>query len=216
MKRLTYLFIALIALLITSAAAISAQSTDRDNPTPLNSSEVSGSFGDHQEDGNKEIFYSFTAGPGELTITFDVKRRNRDDGAGVSFELLPRSGSSTALLCCEGVQSGDGGTGREVASVKLTKRQMVILHITNGSNGGCTFDVRLSGAASFGGSTVGGYNDNNDNDRGRGDIGNVQGRGNRGGEQVDVPSSGILHIRMKNGTSQDIVLSRVRNITIRQ
>src|SRR5258707_15784717 len=135
MKRSNYLILAILALILTAAAGTSfAQSTDRDNPTPMSSSEVSGSFGDHQKDGNKEVFYSFTAGPGELTITFDVKRRNRDDMAGFSFELLPANGSSTAILCCEGAQSGDGGTGREVANVKLTRRQTVILHITNVSN----------------------------------------------------------------------------------
>ena len=35
------------------------------------------------------------------------------------------------------------------------------------------------------------------------------------GETVNVPENGILHIRMKNGTSQDIDLSRVRNISVR-
>lgn len=213
MRSPNQIFIALFALVFALAvASVSAQSSDRDNPTPLGSDEISGSFIDHQRDNNKEIFYSFTAGPGELTITFDVKNRSRGDMASMAFELLPRNGSSTALLCCEGAQSGDGGTGREVANVRLTKRQTVILHITNASVGGGTFHVRLSGAsASFGGSDSRGNegrgdNDGNDNGRGRG----------RGGEPVDVPSTGILHIRMKNGTVQDIDLGRVRDISIRQ
>lgn len=206
-----YLPFAIFALILAAAGSAFAQSSDRDNPIPLNSSELSGILDDHQRDGNKEAFYSFTAGPGELTITFDVKRRNRGDGAAVTFELLPANGSSTALLCCEGVQSGDGGTGREVANVKLTRRQTVILHITNGSNGGGTYTVRLSGASvSFGGSTAGGNegrgdNDGNENGRDRGDR----------GEKVSVPSSGILHIRMKNGTVQDIDLSLVRSVSVR-
>jgi len=211
MKYPRFLIFAIFSVILTFAAGTSfAQSTDRDNPTPLNSSEVSGVFGDHQQDGNKEIFYSFTAGPGELTITFDIKRRSRDDGmAGVSFELLQRNGSSSApLICCEGVQTGDGGTGREVASVKLVRRQAVILHITNASNGGGTFNVRLTGGAtSFEAPATGGYGVGNDN--------NEPERGYRGNDRIDVPTSGTLHIKMKNGTTQDINLNRVSSISVR-
>jgi len=209
MKRSIFVILAIFAIILVATGISFAQSTDRDNPTPMNSSELSGSFGDHQEDGNKEIFYSFTAGPGELTVTFDVKRRSQGDMASMAFELLPRNGSSTALLCCEGAQSGEGGTGREIATVKLTKRQTVILHITNASIGGGSFHMRLSGATSFGGSSTNssGSNDSNDNE---------PVRGSREGDHVSVPASGILHIKMKNGTSQDIDLSRVRNISVRQ
>jgi len=205
------LIFCIFSVILTCAAGTSfGQSTDRDNPTPLNSSEVSGVFGDHQQDGNKEIFYSFTAGPGDLTITFDIKRRSRDDGmAGVSFELLRRNGSSSApLLCCEGVQTGEGPTGREVATVKLVRRQAVILHITNASNGGGTFNVRLSGAAtSFETPTSGSYGGGND-------TYNQPERGNRY-DRIDVPASGTLHIKMKNGTTQDINLDRVSTISVR-
>ena len=206
MKQPKFLLLAILALILATSA--SAQSSDRDNPTPISSGDITGIFIDHQKDNDKENFYSFIAGPGELTITFDVKRRSQGDMASISFELLGRNGSSTALLCCEGAQSGEGGTGREIASVKLAKRQTVILHLTNASVGGGSFHVRLSGATSFsGGSTDGGgYNDNGDNG---------PGRGNRGGDPISVPANGILHIRMKNGTTQDIDLSRVSNISVR-
>ncbi|MEP6848766.1 MAG: hypothetical protein ABI999_07905 [Acidobacteriota bacterium] len=213
MKHSHFLIFSILSVILSLAVVSSfGQSTDRDNPTPLSSSEISGVLDDHQRDGNKETFYSFTAGPGEVTITFDVKRRNRDSGAGVAFEVLPRNGSSTPLLCCEYVQSGDGGTGREVATLKLARRQVVILHITNASNGGGSFTARLSGATSFGGSTSGGgYGDVSDNDND-----NSRGRGDRdSSNKIDVPATGMLHIRMKNGTSQDIDLSRVRNISVR-
>jgi hypothetical protein len=97
--------------------------------------------------------------------------------------------------------------------LELPRRQTVILHTTNGPVGGGTFRVRISGANSFSGSTIGGgLNNNNDNDSND----NSRDRGNRGGETLTVPENGILHIRMKNGTSQDIDLSRVRNISVRQ
>ena len=37
-----------------------------------------------------------------------------------------------------------------------------------------------------------------------------------GGEQINVPTSGTLHISMKNGTTKDIDLRLVRSVTIRQ
>ena len=46
-----------------------AQSTDRDHPTPFKSDEIKGELNAQEI----EYFYSFTAGPGELTITVDVK-----------------------------------------------------------------------------------------------------------------------------------------------
>jgi hypothetical protein len=213
MKRSVYLVFGLALILFALAVTASAQSSDRDRPTVLSSGEISGNLNNP----NGENFYSFTAGPGELTITVDVTVNHRADETQIgvlNFELLGQD-ASTSLLCCEFAQTGDGGTGRDVKSVRLTRRQTVVLHTTNGPVGGGTFRVRLSGANSFNTSTVGGgYNNNNDNNNDNND--NSRDRGNRGGETINVPANGILRIRMKNGTSQDIDLSRVRNISVRQ
>jgi hypothetical protein len=211
MKKSVYLVFGL-ALILALAGIASAQSSDRDRPTVLSSGEISGSLNNH----NAESFYSFTAGPGELTITVDVTVNHRSDETQIgllNFELLGRD-ASTSVLCCEFAQTGDSGTGRTVKSVRLTKRQTIILHTTNGPVGGGTFRVRLNGANSFSTSTIGGgYNNDNDNNTNNNDNG--RDRSNRSGETINVPENGILHIRMKNGTSQDIDLSRVRNISVR-
>jgi hypothetical protein len=208
MKSPKYLLFAIFVFILTSAGSTLAQSSDRDTPTPLSSGTLSGNMNDH----NAENFYSFTAGPGELTITVDVKARRNDIGV-LNFELLGRD-ASTALLCCEFAQGDGGGTGRDTKSIRLTKRQTIILHTTNGPVGGGTFDVRLSGAAiSFSGHSEGrGENNGGGNDS----DDNGQGRGNRGGEPVSVPSSGTLHIRMKDGTVKDINLRLIRDISVRQ
>jgi hypothetical protein len=219
MKRSKYVGFGLVLFLFALVGTAAAQSSNRDNPTALNSGEINGSMNNH----NGESFYSFTAGPGELTITVDVTVNHRRDETQIgvlNFELLGRD-ASTSLLCCEFAQTGDSGTGRTVKSVRLTRRQTVILHTTNGPVGGGTFRVRLSGANSFSTSTLGGGSNNNDrnndnNDRDNNNNDNGRGRGNRDGEQITVPENGILHIRMKNGTTQDIDLSRVRNISVRQ
>jgi hypothetical protein len=88
------------------------------------------------------------------------------------------------------------------------------LHTTNGPVGGGTFRVRIGGANSFSTSLLGGGNNNNNDNNDNND--NSRDRDNRGGETINVPENGILHIKMKNGTTQDIDLSRVRNISVRQ
>jgi hypothetical protein len=60
-------FLLFITIALSGSAA--AQSKDRDHPTPLKSNELTG---DLDNSGN-EYFYSFIAGPGELTLTVDVK-----------------------------------------------------------------------------------------------------------------------------------------------
>ena len=139
MKKSLFLAISL-SLLIVAASSAAAQSTDRDHPTPLRSNEISGDLNNH----NEEHFYSFVAGPGELTITLDVKAIPENQ-AQLSFELLERD-AATSILCCEGAQGDGGGTGRDVKSVKIDRRRTVILHTTNGPIGGGTFRIRLSGA----------------------------------------------------------------------
>jgi hypothetical protein len=191
-----------------------AQYSSRDNPTALSSGEITGNLNDH----NQERFYSFTAGPGQITITMDVQAR-RDDIGNISFELLARDGS-TSLLCCYGAQGDAGGTGRDTASLNLQKRQTVILYTKSGPVGGGTYRIRVTGAATFGGQTIGRNDGENRNDGGnRNENSNYPAnypRGNGGGssDSVDVPSSGIMRIRMKDGSVRNIDLSRVRNISI--
>lgn len=214
MKRSRYLVFGLALFLFALAGTATAQSSNRDHPTVLNSGEINGSLGNH----NGESFYSFTAGPGELTITVDVTvnhRQNETQIGVLNFELLAQN-ASTSLLCCEFAQTGDSGTGRSAKSIRLSRRQTIILHTTNGPVGGGTFRIRLNGANSFSTSTYGPGNNNNNNDNNNDNNDNGRGRGNRDGEQLTVPENGILHIRMKNGTTQDIDLSRVRNISVRQ
>jgi hypothetical protein len=214
MKKSKYVVFCLALFLFAAVGSATAQSSNRDRPTVLNSGEINGSLGNH----DAESFYSFTAGPGELNITVDVTvnhRQNETQIGVLNFELLAQN-ASTSLLCCEFAQTGDSGTGRSAKSIRLSRRQTIILHTTNGPVGGGTFHIRISGANSFSNSTAGGGSNNNRNDDNNDNNDNDRDRGNRSGEQITVPESGILHIRMKNGTTQDIDLSRVRNISVRQ
>ena len=202
------ILIAVVFVIAVAAGASIAQYSSRDNPKPLSSGEIAGSLNDH----NQESFYSFTAGPGEVTITLDVQARRNDIG-NISFDLLARDGS-TSLLCCRGAQGDNGGTGRDTAGIKLPKRQTVILYTKNGPVGGGTYRIRITGAATFGNDQPIDGNEGS----GRNENSNYPAkypRGNRGdGDPMDVPSTGTLRITMKDGSVRDIDLSRVRNISI--
>ena len=139
MKK-SLLLAASLLVLIAASGSVFAQSTDRDHPTPFTSDEIKGELNGEEI----EYFYSFTAGPGEVTITVDVK--SSGGTTGTAFELLD-SDANKVLICCEGAQAGSSGeSGREVVSIKLGKRQTVILHLTPFKYGSGTYRVRISGA----------------------------------------------------------------------
>jgi|ERR1700687_1539484 len=142
MRRLSLRIPALLLLLaVAFAGSAAAQSQDRDYPTQVISGEINGEL----DNSGNEYFYSFVAGPGELTTTVDVK--SSVGQALLTFELLGKN-ASTALLCCEYAQAdGDGQSARDVKSIRLGKRQTVILHATVGKGGTGTYRVRFSGAA---------------------------------------------------------------------
>src|SRR5580765_8562661 len=142
MKRSMSLTLALsLFILVASSGYAAAQSKDRDHPTRITSNDIDGEL----DNSGDEYFYSFTAGPGELTLTVDVKSSTGQ--ALLNFELLDRN-AAQAILCCEFAQAdGDGQSARVVKSVRLGKRQTVVLHVTVGQAGRGTYRVRLSGGA---------------------------------------------------------------------
>jgi hypothetical protein len=199
MKHINFSILAVIGLILTAfTGSILAQSSDRDNPTPLTSDLIGGSLNNNGE----ESFYSFVAGPGQLTITVDVKAKSGEIGV-LNFELLDKN-AADSLLCCEFAQADGGGTGRVVKSIKLTKRQTVILHTTNGPVGGGTFRILLTGAISVSGASTNNTGNKTSN----------QETENRNTGRVSVPAAGTLHIKMKDGSTKDLDLSLIREISV--
>jgi hypothetical protein len=143
MKK-SLLLAASLLVLIAATGSTFAQSTNRDHPTPLRSDEIRGELNGDEI----EYFFSFTAGPGELTITVDVK--SSGGTTGTAFELLD-SDANKVLICCEGAQADSTGTtGRDVKSIKLGERQTVVLHLTPFKYGHGTYRVRITGATDLG------------------------------------------------------------------
>src|ERR1700675_3426829 len=142
MKK-SLLLTASLLVVIAATSSVFAQSTNRDHPTPFTSDEIKGELNAKEV----EYFYSFTAGPGEVTITVDVK--SSDGTTGTAFELLD-SAANKALICCEYAQADStGASGRDVKSIKLGKRQTVVLHLTPFKYGTGTYRVRISGAVAL-------------------------------------------------------------------
>jgi len=143
MKRSASMLLAVSLFIVLGLSGLTtAQSNDRDHPTRVTSNEIKGEL----DNSGNEYFYSFTAGPGELTLTVDVKSSTGQ--ALLNFELLD-SHAAAAILCCEFAQAdGDGQSARVMKSVKLGKRQTVVLHVTVGKAGRGTYRVGLGGAAS--------------------------------------------------------------------
>lgn len=197
MKRSLLLGVGLLLFMAATGSA-NAQSTNRDHPTPLTSNELSGEL---NGDGG-ETFYSFVAGPGELTITVDVQ--STDGTLAMPFELLNANGAD-ALICCEFAQAdAPGQTGRAVKSVRLRSRQTIILHLTENKYGAGNYRVTLSGPASFGGGAA---------SKG---VYQTSGRPgtSAGGNRMNLPASGTLRIRMRDGSTKEIDLSLVRDVSV--
>ena len=70
-----------ILLMAGTAIGVIAQSQDRENPTPLAANTITGSGV-----GKKvEYYYSFTAGPGEIVVTIDLKAKAGSTNADVEI-----------------------------------------------------------------------------------------------------------------------------------
>jgi len=140
----TCLVIATLLLFASVSPAFGQRSEDRENPTPLKSKEVS----DQLDGSEDEYFYQFSAGPGKLTVTFEVKASGTNAGAYLDlFNAKSRPVLSNVLA-----QGVDGSTERVVESAQISQRQTMTLRIKGikyGSSGGQgTYKVLLDGAVS--------------------------------------------------------------------
>ncbi|MFL6227641.1 MAG: hypothetical protein ACJ741_02550 [Pyrinomonadaceae bacterium] len=127
-------------LLVGASIAVHAQtpSTDRDNPTPFTSNAVAGDGADEKT----EYFYSFTAGPGEITLTLDVKADK--DTAVSSVDLALFDAKSKKLLSTY-ANPDHGSSKRAVETVKVRGTQTLVLSVMV-SQGVDTYKIKLDGA----------------------------------------------------------------------
>jgi hypothetical protein len=134
--RAGFLLLALLFLSIPAAA----QSTDRDNPTQLTSNEIK----DEGVGKTVEYYYGFTAGPGEVTVTVDLKAKAYSTA--VRFELL--DAESNQILTHNMNAATTTGGERAVKKARVREKQQVTLKLVLDSNTG-EYMIRLGGAVEF-------------------------------------------------------------------
>ena len=169
MKKNSRVLLLSLLLVVASAIGTAAQSTDRDNPTPLASGEIQGAGGAEKT----SYYYTFAGGPGQVSATLEAKTKKGAKSASVGIELVDANAKSlTSTLLNEGLGGGKekldqllgNGLGRltsglgtlsgdskqqQTSSVKLKEKQTLMLRVTVGQ-GIETYSVKLAGAVEFG------------------------------------------------------------------
>lgn len=194
--------------LVVSVNVANAQSKDQDNPTRLTSNVISGTVGPDAT-GDK-YYYSFVAGPGEVTITLTVEAENVNQ---VGFALFDER---EVMLANRDATAGLVKTVQAVQSVNIPRRQRVLLRIVSMYNSGPgRYRVRISGVVEF-----------NRNKSAGGITGDTP--TNTLGVTLDTPTTtlaptnkleclpnqGTLIIKMKDGSKKIIDLSEAETITV--
>src|SRR4029453_8771830 len=134
--------ILLLSLLLIAAAGVgaNAQSQDRDNPTLFPSNTVKGSG-----IGKKvEYFYSFTAGPGEVAITVDLRAKAGSTNADV--EIFDEDGSKTFYYYPNATSQNEHAVKR----FTLNNKQLLTLRLALDSSAGA-YSLKLAGPVEFAG-----------------------------------------------------------------
>lgn len=179
--------VAALLLLVAAAGSTSAQSTDRNNPTPLRSDELKADFS--QDD--PEYFYSFTAGPGEVIFTLDVK--GAAPGGGIPyFHLFNTDGRQ--LDSFDQFAAGNASE-KLVKRVSFAKRQPVVMRIAKPIGGG-SYRLRIGGAVAL-------------------EKGAATDGGNEAGDRMGLPTTGTLRLEMNDGSAQEFDLRRVRRVSVK-
>ena len=189
----------LTSLLILFACAVSSAaqttpSTDRDSPTPFASNEVKG----EGTDDKTEYFYSFAAGPGEVTLTFDVKAARQANLHGFDYELFDAKSRRLAGGFLDPVR---GESKRKFEKITVRGQQQLLLRLVV-TEYVDTYRIRLEGAANGG-------------ELGSATTATVPLTTAQSGNRMCLPVTGTLVIILADGTEEQIDLSQVKSAAVK-
>jgi hypothetical protein len=192
-----YAVVVCFLALVVSAKVANAQSKDKDSPTQLTSGEISGLLGDNAGD---DYFYTFMAGPGEVTVTMSVEAGRDSSSSAVTFHLF---NDDDKPIATSAVFAFRGQTAREVKRISFTRRRRVLLRVSIPDEvlGSGKYKVSLDGAVTFASSTGGSVADLVDS------INKTQ-------DVRCLPPKGTLVIKMKDGSKKIIDLSEAETVTV--
>ena len=184
---------ATLALAAGPAPAQSRESTDRDYPVQLTSTEITGAVAPY-----RDIYYTFVAGPGDVVFTLNVIRES-GYGPQVTISLFDAQANTIAF---EGGFSSKYVFGLGEANAQgifratLSRRQRVLMCLsTKDVREGARFRLRLAGpiAISQPESAAPGLGLS---------------------EPLTLPNEGTMRVEMEDGSTHEIDLARVRRVTI--
>lgn len=176
-----------------SAAAQTTPSTDRDSPTPFVANEVKG----EGTNDKTEYFYSFTAGPGEVTLTFDVKADKGANLHGFDYELFDAKSRRLTGGFLDPVR---GESKRKIETINVRGPQQLLLRLVV-TEYVDTYRIRLGGATGNGEPAAA---------KMVSDL-PAGAQGNR----LCLPVAGTLVLILADGTEQQIDLSQVKSAKIK-
>src|SRR4051812_9491301 len=116
-------------------------STDRDNPTPFTSKEIKGDGVDEKN----QYFYSFIGGPGDVTITLDVKAEKDTAVSSVDIALF-NAGSKKLLSTYANPDHGSSKHAVETATIHGTHTLLLQVEVSTGVS---SFKIKLAGAVAI-------------------------------------------------------------------
>jgi hypothetical protein len=128
------------------SAALAKYFADRDNPTPLKSDELSG------RGSAKDLYYSFTAGPGELKLNLEVTATSST----VTLELF--DANANKLVYDENrtafAVNSNGIPIEEHAKFDLDREEQILMRIScSNPNSLKSFRLKLEGATKLEGAS---------------------------------------------------------------
>jgi hypothetical protein len=197
-SNLRILILPVLACLLFAAAA-HAQSTNQTSPTPLTSAGYTGK-GPTKE---TNYYFSFTGGPGEVTVGLEINARDYS-----TFARLELWSGNKTIATHNMNAATTTGPSSVVKELNLDGKQTVVIKLTLDANL-ASYKITLAGAvggegpsmASAGG--VGKPKLNLSAD----DMGKLP-------KPVTVPKSGTLIVRMKDGSAHEFDLATVSSVLV--
>lgn len=148
MKTAIAALVLLLSAFFVSPPAAQAQSTDRNNPTPLDGADIYGMVSSGNAGSN--YYFSFNAEPRQVTFTLTVEGGFAPGTVnGVSFEVFDERGRSLTNGSASALQ---GQSQQFVQRLNINQRQRLLLQVMIAPKqiGNGKYTLRIGGSAVFG------------------------------------------------------------------
>lgn len=219
--------IATTFLVIAACCLALGQSTDQANPTPLQSAElvIAG-----PQKANQQYYYSFPAGPGEVTLSISLKAKSSSTFAGI--KVFDEELNTLAFHN----MSAEKSPSMAKKTFEVGTKQTLLMSFTSDPSLG-EFKIKFGGAVEFGSSSslpapISGPPVATDNGQPSTSSGAENGSNeapsakvknksfvmsilDAAGQRFNIPANGKLRIEMKDGSIQEIDLTQVKKILVK-